>query len=153
MELINDLCLSSPDFVPKPLAHLIDLRYLFEPDIPAYLALREAIEIFLFTFKSEIDLFTGNKVTVIVTNTPNLSFLLDKNACGIFIPLILLPCHLWEEYNLSHVAMMVCVLEELCHYFYAISDEELIKVKVKDVFMKARPKSSHDWEMYLSGNS
>ena len=87
-----------------------------------------------------------------------LNLIPEDNLLGQFVPLVALPLHLIrqkEEYSADFV--MLILLEELCHCFYQIRNEYLVKTKALSVLHiddKYKPNSLHDvWPTVFDANN
>lgn len=55
-----------------------------------------------------------------------LTFSKSPDQYGSQSNLIILPIHRWRERNFTQHQYLVCILEELCHFFWAEHDENLV---------------------------
>lgn len=50
------------------------------------------------------------------------------------------PVHKWRARDLNDLQIMTCMVEEMCHIFWCIQDEDKVKYKVLDVIRVGHPK-------------
>ena len=72
---------------------------------------------------------------VIFAGLPLLTFQMDDVA-GSFAPLIIYPVYAWRAKKLDAYGMIAAMVEELCHCFWSIRDENLVKDKDREFFKK-----------------
>ena len=73
-------------------------------------------------------------VTVIVTDQDTISLtILNPNTMGLETGLVIYPIHRWRIAHYNQACMIVCCVEELCHHFWSIANEERVRGKVLDV--------------------
>lgn len=58
---------------------------------------------------------------------------------GYHTSIMFLPVHVWQALRLNSDQMIVCILEEMCHCFWRITDEDLVKDKVLEVVQLLHP--------------
>ena len=61
-----------------------------------------------------------------------------KNA-GYHANIMFMPVHVWQALHLNTDQMVVCILEEMCHCFWRIIDEDAVKDKVLEVVRLLNP--------------
>lgn len=61
-----------------------------------------------------------------------------KNA-GYHASIMFMPVHVWQALHLNTDQMVVCILEEMCHCFWRITDEDAVKDKVLEVVRLLNP--------------
>ena len=61
------------------------------------------------------------------------------NTMGHYFPAILLPLHRWRQRRFRPEDIMVIIMEELCHWYFRIQDESLVKDKVTEIFCHHDP--------------
>ena len=75
----------------------------------------------------------GIYVTAIFTDTDTLSFEIDPNDMGNFMPVIIYPLHKLRAQKYTDLQLLTIALEELCHCFWAIRDEIQVTDTVFDI--------------------
>jgi len=75
-----------------------------------------------------------SKATIIFTNEVELCIEhLTENYFGYCLRLIVYRVNLWRDRNYSDFRLVLLYLEELCHHYFNIEDEELTKIKVVEI--------------------
>lgn len=82
---------------------------------------------------------TPFKVNCIFTEYGKITLELDEAQFGNVMGLIIYPIQKWLNSNLSDLQIMVCIAEELCHYFWAIENEVEVNYKVLEVIRNVLP--------------
>lgn len=72
---------------------------------------------------------------VVFAGLPLLAFQMDDVA-GSFAPLVIYPVYAWRAKKLDAYGMIAAMVEELCHCFWSIRDENLVKDKDREFFKK-----------------
>lgn len=82
----------------------------------------------------------ATSVAIIITDqdTISLSFA-DVGTLGVEFSLIVLAIHRWRALGLGLVAMTLCCLEELCHFFWDLSDGDPVQLKVTELMQELYP--------------
>lgn len=82
----------------------------------------------------------ATSVAIIITDqdTISLSFA-DAGTLGVEFSLIVLPIHRWRALGLGAVAMTLCCLEELCHFFWDLPDGSPVQTKVTELMQVLYP--------------
>lgn len=100
---------------------------------------KTAIEVAITLFELELveDGMAGSQdiaaVYFLKDDTFTLS-IVDSRPIGLFQNSIFLPVHRWREGSFTGVDISVAILEELCHCFWHITDESLVKDKVTQIY-------------------
>lgn len=99
-------------------------------------------EAFLFTValngivmkmkKESFDLNSLRQVFVLCTENGEFTFV-DNDGMGYYMPLIILNLGNWRSGNWTDVHILATLVEELCHHFWSIDDEEVVKYKVLEI--------------------
>lgn len=97
--------------------HALDLALASDPSVPS-----------------------GLWANVLFVDRDSVTLNLDPGILGNHLPLVIYPLHRWRERELDSVHMMACALEELCHHFWSIRDETLVKDKVIELIQLVFPK-------------
>lgn len=63
----------------------------------------------------------------------------DPDALGRQLNLAILPIRRWRMRHLSQLQMETCIAEELCHYFWNIRDESLVRFQVLSLLQRIYP--------------
>ena len=63
----------------------------------------------------------------------------DPDALGRQLNLAILPIRRWRMRHLNQLQMDTCIAEELCHYFWNITDENLVRFQVLSLLQRIRP--------------
>ncbi|WP_411842164.1 hypothetical protein [Salinicoccus sp. HZC-1] len=72
------------------------------------------------------------QVFVLCTEDGKFTFA-DKEGMGYYLPLIILNLGNWRTGNWSDVHIIATLVEEFCHHFWSIDDEEIVKHKVLEI--------------------
>lgn len=136
MKLVGACFPAQQPIIPESLKHRIDIYYtceLTEVERDAFSKVLVGLEQML---KLDITIKPELWVHVIFVGSPNLVFTLDADAGGSFAPFIMYPVYMWRASQYTKEQIILCMVEELCHCFWSIRDEN--RVKQKDIqFMKA----------------
>ena len=65
--------------------------------------------------------------------------IVDSRPIGLFQNSIFLPVNRWREGRFTGVDISVAILEELCHCFWHITDESMVKDKVTKIYNRWMP--------------
>lgn len=81
------------------------------------------------------DTFPGDPhLNVAYIDRDDLSILFsDQKMVGCFLALIVYPIHKWRALRMNDLKILTCILEELCHGLWSISDETAVKTKVHEI--------------------
>lgn len=63
---------------------------------------------------------------------------------GAHANMIFYPVHHWRRENYAHNDLVVIMLEELCHCFWQIQDEYIVKQKVTSIIQRNHPNLTMD---------
>lgn len=61
------------------------------------------------------------------------------HIAGCHMNIMIFPVHVWKALHLREDQMVVCILEEMCHCFWRITDEDAVKDKVLEVVQRVHP--------------
>lgn len=76
----------------------------------------------------------GQKTNMIIFDKNILSFEFeDHKTLGNYASFIFYPIHRWRSGDYSDMQILVCILEELAHCFWLISDETEVKYRVTEI--------------------
>ncbi|MGH2116623.1 hypothetical protein [Aerococcus sp. L_32] len=99
-------------------------------------------EAFLFTMalqgiviqmrKENFNLPNLRKVFVLCTKNGEFTFI-DNDGMGYYMPFIILNLGNWRSGVWSDLHILAAFIEEFCHHFWSIEDEEIVKRKVIDI--------------------
>lgn len=99
-------------------------------------------EAFLFTValngivmqlkKEHLEVGNFRRVFVLCTKDGEFTFI-DNEGMGYYMPLIVLNLGNLRTGNWSDVHILATFVEEFCHHFWAIDDEEIVKHKVLEI--------------------
>lgn len=98
--------------------------------------------------KDGIDLAQLQPLCVIITKDGELNLKLQDDIMGQQVNLIVYPVEKWRNHSYNDYTMLICILEELCHYYYAITDEIVVKHKVITVIQNWIDKNVKIEELY-----
>ena len=135
MMLSNAITTKGP-VIPQSLIGIIDFKstcVLMDREISAFnsalIALSKAID-------SDRAVHPDDSVTVILCDSDSVSFDFDEpTVLGNHISLIFCYLHRWRTRNLNALQMITCILEEFCHHFWKIRDENLVQYKVLSMLL------------------
>lgn len=128
MMLANGLKSFVPPATPVRLSPYITWAANVHPNRKELAAITNALVVFDQEFDQYAKSHRFMGASIVIAGSPEIGIILDEpDVMGHTAQLIILPVYLWREKNLSIPVMIVCVLEELCHHFYAEEDE--IKVQ------------------------
>lgn len=121
------------------------------PSIPAELSSKIEIrathaltdhEAFLFTValngivnqmkKENINFSDLYRATVLCTKDGEVK-IVEDDAIGYYLRLIVFCVQRWRDCGWSDLHILAAYIEELCHHYWHISDEELVKIKVVEI--------------------
>jgi len=126
--------------MPVSLANWITWHGDCEPLPREKMAFESALALFADAFNSNPKDGKLCSVCIILLSTPNFSIEMDDPAVlGNTVRMLVFPLYTWRKHNLSDHAMLVCILEELCHIFFSESSEENVKSYVVDCIRQALP--------------
>lgn len=74
----------------------------------------------------------------------------DEETLGNNVSYILYPVHRWRKRNLGDLQILTCVIEEMCHCFWIIRDEVIVKYKVVEILKQLSPEIA--FETVYTGN-
>lgn len=128
MRLKNGMKVFVPPLTPARLAPYITWTANIEPTKQEVAAMKLALMAFDEEFEQYAKSHHFMGTSIIIAGGPEIGIILDDpGAMGHTVQFIILPVYRWREKKFSIPVMIVCVLEELCHHFYAEEDE--IKVQ------------------------
>lgn len=82
--------------------------------------------------KEQFEISNFRQVFVLCTEKGEFTFV-DNNGMGYYMPLIILNLGNWRIGNWSDVHILATFIEEFCHHFWSIDDEETVKHKVLEI--------------------
>ena len=130
MRLVNAICTRGP-LLPDRLKNRIRMMTtcnMTDEEISIFNTALIALDIAL---ASDISAPAALPLTVIFTDSDTVSFTIScPETWGLECNLAVYPLHRWREQHLAALPMLLAALEELCHHFWAIEDEILVKDKV-----------------------
>ena len=68
----------------------------------------------------------------------------DHSCAGCHFSFAVYPIHIWHELQLSDYQMLTCMVEELCHALYLITDEVAVKHVVLEVIKHYEPRMTFE---------
>lgn len=97
------------------------------------------IKLFEESFKAVADQMEQEKlleikkqyITCIALNTNTYSFEIQDEAYGIIVVNAIYPTYKWEGF--TYIQIYTCIIEELCHFFWEITDELEVNFKVYEI--------------------
>lgn len=72
-------------------------------------------------------------VNCVFTDYGKVTFELERNQFANVMGVIIYSIKRWSDNNLSDLHILLCMVEELCHYFWGIEDEVEVNYKVLEV--------------------
>lgn len=96
-------------------------------------------KLFTLTTKVVADQLEHDNVTIITcncvfTNSDEVAFILDSCEMGLNVHFCVYPFHKWAALN--DIKILVCLIEELVHFFWSIEDEYQASVKVHEIIKR-----------------
>lgn len=82
------------------------------------------------------------KATCIFTDYGKVAIELLEGESAIVMGLIIYPIQKWIDQKYTDLQILICITEELCHYFWSIEDEVEVNYKVLEVIQRIRPESN-----------
>lgn len=82
--------------------------------------------------KENFNLVNFRQVFVLCTKNGEFTFV-DREGMGYYMPMIVLNLENWRNGSWSDTHILATYVEEFCHHFWAIDDEEIVKHKVLEV--------------------
>ena len=76
------------------------------------------------------------RVTAIFSPDGGFALSMPQSVSGAQFCLIAYPIQRWRDANYDKEQIATCILEELCHHFWAIKDELAVKHKVVEIFQR-----------------
>ena len=97
------------------------------------------------TLQEEKQPITETIVNCCIVDSDSIGFSFSgDDAIGMYFPLIIYPIHRWRNQHFTEIQWIACILEELCHHFYATFDEDIVKDHVEKVALKIHPGLTFD---------
>jgi len=78
-------------------------------------------------------------VWCIFSNSDEITLKLDPEQGAIRVSLCVYPVKKWLDNNYDDIKILMCLMEELCHHYWEISDEIQVKRKVLQVMSRIFP--------------
>lgn len=79
------------------------------------------------------------RVNAIVTKYGNVEIESDEGVLGNHVSLVIYAVQKWRDLKLSDYQMLIVYIEELCHNYWGIEDEIVVKYKVFEIIKRIEP--------------
>lgn len=90
--------------------------------------------------KDKIEFKNLHKVTAIITKDGEFTLSIsDKNTLGIRVCLAVYAVERWRKLNFNDNQILLVILEELCHHYWNIENETIVKYKVYNIIKNIFP--------------
>lgn len=93
-----------------------------------------AFQVFAGYIAGNQDIKPEAHLTALFLDKDDFSLALEgQSDFGLSLSIVIYPLHRWRAVNIGNQCMYACIFEELCHYFFSISDEIAVKYKVAEI--------------------
>jgi len=134
--LINQLV--SPVIVPEILTAKLYIFQTYKLNENEILLLNHAIMALhnRFIIENKTDLM---RVNLIFTETGQVTMSMNQDQLGSHVCMCIYAVGVWRQKGYDDRNVLTILLEELCHHFWAIEDEDLVTFKVLEVMQTLNP--------------
>lgn len=84
------------------------------------------------------------EINAVITDSDEITLQMEPAHLGNRAHLVFYPVHRWRAMRLSDYKVLTCIVEELCHAIWIITDEDLVKDRVTDVIKAYNPSVTRD---------
>lgn len=128
---------------------IINVCKIEETELKAFNDALLALEIAL---NNDHEVAPGLFVMMIVTDKDTVDLTLDgQEQLGLYTSIAIIPIHRWRAHSIPYLKMLAISLEELCHCFWSIRDESIVKDKVVSVIQLIHPEVKRD-DLFTENN-
>ena len=79
------------------------------------------------------------RTTLVFTENGDISLKMPSEAMGMRMTACIFPVKRWRDKNYNDIQILTIILEELCHHYWSIEDELIVKYKVFEVIKSLNP--------------
>lgn len=120
--------------IPKEIIDKVVIRATFPlTEHEAFLFSLSLVGIVAQMKKEEFKIGNLRQVFVLCTRNGDFTYVSDDDGMGYYMPLIVLRLQEWRSGGWSDLHILATYVEEFCHHFWSIDDEEVVKHKVIEI--------------------
>jgi len=144
MKLIDAVTCVGP-IIPKILVPKLEIKANYPLNEREASLFSKALNALLKQFEEEnINISNLMRLTALVTEDGDFTLSINPEHMGSQIALVVYPVKRWRDNSYNDGQILICIIEELCHHYWAIEDEILVTYKVHEVMKQIYPDVQHN---------